>query len=178
MDTITLQADGYLNLDGKKVEASPLVHLGAMISVEKKATLRSYFYMLSKYPQLQELNSFFPTILDMYHQCDHHSCRNDQFDFLELTKTIEMVGFPGEPRLEFYQSFHGTRGEQTFEIRDYDLSTILDMDIRIGRLKHVIFGDRMDVFKFDTVFTLFEFIDGIAWELGFQWAPTECQLRS
>jgi hypothetical protein len=35
----------------------------------------------------------------------------------------------------------------------------------------------MDVFEFETVFTLFEFIDGIAWELSFHGTPDACDLR-
>ena len=47
----------------------------------------------------------------------------------------------------------------------------------LARLKHIVFGDKVDIFEFDTVFTLFEFIEGIAWELSFHVAPTECALR-
>ena len=49
--------------------------------------------------------------------------------------------------------------------------------VRLGSLRHVVFGDSVDVFEFDTVFTLFEFIDGIAWELSFQNTPITCELR-
>ena len=47
---------------------------------------------------------------------------------------------------------------------------------KLGVLKHVIFGDKVDVFEFDTVFNLFEFIGGIIWELSFQGTPKECAL--
>ena len=38
-------------------------------------------------------------------------------------------------------------------------------------------GDQVDVFEFDTVFTLFELVEGIGWELGFHGTPRECQIR-
>jgi hypothetical protein len=40
----------------------------------------------------------------------------------------------------------------------------------------VIFGDNIDTFVFDTVYTLFEFVDGVAWQLGFQGAPEVCHI--
>jgi hypothetical protein len=88
-----------------------------------------------------------------------------------------MIGFPGQPRLEIYNSFHGVRGDETCEIRSLQIDSLLDMPIKLGRLKHIVFGDKVDIFEFDTVFTLFEFIEGIAWELSFHVAPTECALR-
>ena len=50
------------------------------------------------------------------------------------------------------------------------------MPLKLGMLKHIIFGDKVDVFEFDTVFSLFEFIDGIVWELSFHGTPKECAL--
>jgi hypothetical protein len=57
------------------------------------------------------------------------------------------------------------------------LENLLDLPVKLGRLKHVIFGDRVDIFEFDTVYTLFEFIDGIAWELSFHGTPKQCEIR-
>ena len=37
--------------------------------------------------------------------------------------------------------------------------------------------DRVDIFEFDTVYTLFELIDGIAWELSFHGTPKQCEIR-
>ena len=54
---------------------------------------------------------------------------------------------------------------------------IFDMPVRIGKLKHVVFGDKVDVLEFDTVFNLFEFIEGIVWQLSFHRSPKECALR-
>jgi hypothetical protein len=88
-----------------------------------------------------------------------------------------MIGFPGTPRLEIYNSFQGIRGDQTCEIRSLQIDNLLDMEVKLGRLKHIVLGDKVDIFEFDTVFTFFEFIEGIAWELSFHVAPTECALR-
>ena len=105
------------------------------------------------------------------------NCLTESIDKLELRKTVEMIGFPGEPRLEIYNSFQGIRGDESCEIRSLQFDSLLDMPVKLGKLKHMVFGDKVDIFEFDTVFTLFEFIDGIAWELSFHVAPTECALR-
>ena len=52
----------------------------------------------------------------------------------------------------------------------------MDMPLKLGVLKHIVFGDKVDVFEFETVFNLFEFIEGIIWELSFQGTPKECTL--
>jgi hypothetical protein len=104
-------------------------------------------------------------------------CRTHAFDRLEFGKTVEMIGFPGKPRLEIYHSLYGAVGTEKVEIRQIPLEELLDMPLGLGRLKHIVFGDRVDVLEFDTVFTLFEFIEGIVWELGFQGTLMACELR-
>jgi hypothetical protein len=97
-------------------------------------------------------------------------------DYLEFYKTVEMVGFPGEPRLEIYHTLSGVCGSDNLEIKSFNLESILDMPLKLGVLKHIVFGDKVDVFEFDTVFNLFEFIGGIIWELSFQGTPKECAI--
>jgi hypothetical protein len=67
--------------------------------------------------------------------------------------------------------------EKPVPIKDYQVDMLLDLTVCLGKLRHVIFGDSVDVFEFDTVYTLFEFVEGIGWELGFHGTPRECQLR-
>ena len=71
----------------------------------------------------------------------------------------------------------GISGNEAVEIRSSRLEGLLDVSLRLGKLKHVVFGDKVDVFEFDTVFTLFELIDGIAWELSFHGTPEACEIR-
>ena len=51
------------------------------------------------------------------------------------------------------------------------------MPVKLGKLKHMVLGDQVDIFEFETVFSLFEFIDGIAWELSFHGIPESCEIR-
>ena len=132
--------------------------------------------MLDQYALLVDLNTFFPTYIEQYRNCPGQGCAAGATDHLEFSKTIEMIGFP-EKRLEIYNSFSVVCGSEAFEIRSMQLDQLLDIPLKLGRLKHVIFGDPVDVFEFDTVFTLFEFIEGIAWQLSFHVTPTQCELR-
>ena len=89
-----------------------------------------------------------------------------------------MIGFPGDPKLEIYRSLTGCKEDEEgrLDLKLVPLRLLLDMPLTLGRLRHVIFGDNIDTFEFDTVYTLFEFVDGVVWQLGFQSAPEACHI--
>ena len=176
MNSVTLKTDGSIDHNGKKVQSEILGFLSSQIKLEKAYTLRSFFQMLDQYKLLVDLNTFFPTFTEQYRNCPPQGCSAGAPDYLEFSKTVEMIGFP-EKRLEIYNSFSGVYQKEAFEIRSLQLESLLDLPVTLGRLKHVIFGDSVDLFEFDTVFTLFEFIDGIAWELSFHVTPAQCEIR-
>ena len=134
--------------------------------------------MLEIHGTLLHLNAFFPDLIDQFHRAADDGCRVDGIDGLVLEKTVEMIGFPGEPRLEIYRSVTGKGAGKSVRIRDFQLDMLLDTQLLLGKLKHVIFGDHVDVFEFDTVFTLFELVEGIGWEFGFHGTPRQCQMVS
>lgn len=177
MNTVILMSDGTIVHNRKTVEVKPLIFLSYRAKLEEEYTLRSYFQMLEKYPLLADLNIFFPSYMERYRTSKESGCDDDSLDYLELGKTIEMIGFPGKPRMEIFNSFHGIHGGEMCEIKNFQIEDILDMQIRLGRLKHIVLGDKVDVFEFETVFSLFELIDGIAWELSFHGIPKQCELR-
>ena len=88
-----------------------------------------------------------------------------------------MIGYPGKPRLEIYHSLQGRSGSETEQLKSSSLEGLLDMPVKLGKLKHMVLGDQVDIFEFETVFSLFEFIDGIAWELSFHGTPEACEIR-
>jgi hypothetical protein len=97
---------------------------------------------------------------------------------LELSKVVEVIGHPAPPRLEIYQVFRGVDADGLdVEIKSHPVETLLDVPVVLGRLRHVVFGDRVDEFRFQTVCNLFEFQEGISWQLAFHGAPMECALR-
>jgi hypothetical protein len=177
MNNVILLKDGSMTHNGKTIEDDPLVFLSFKVDLEKGYVLRSYFQMLLKYPLFMELNAFFPTYIEQYLTSSENKCCYEGLDHLEFSKTVEMIGFPGRPRLEIYNSFHGIRANETCEIKSIQLESLLDMPLKLGSLKHIVFEDKMDILEFDTVFSLFEYIDGIAWELSFHSGSLQCELR-
>jgi hypothetical protein len=132
--------------------------------------------MFEDYPVLTSLNPFLPTLIEQYLSCPKSGCSFDDVHHFEFHKTVEMIGFPGKPRLEIYNSFKGLKNGAVLDPRATRIEQILDVPVWLGKLKHVVFGDKADIFEFETVYSLFEFIDGIAWELSFFGAPTQCEI--
>ena len=176
MYVVSLKRDGAIHYKQSAVDSDVLKYLSYQIELEETYTLRSFFEMVEKYELLGKLNSFLPTCIEQYLNCPEQGCDSEIIDHLEFAKTVEMIGFP-EKRLEIYSSIRGIHQNDAVEIRSLQLNSLLDMPLKLGRLKHVVFGDRVDIFEFDTVFTLFEFIDGITWELSFHVIPEQCELR-
>ena len=177
MNTVTLKSNGTLFCDGKPVADEPLMCLGMRVVLDKGVRLRSIFRMIENYPLLARLNAFFPTYMEQYREMPPDGCTCDDFGCIVFSKTVEMIGYPGEPRLEIYSSLKGEGGDIPCEIRNYELEHLLDMPLQLGKLRHIVFGDRVEEFAFGTVFNLFEFIDGIVWELSFHGTLRACALR-
>lgn len=176
MHEVSLKRDGTIQYNQSAVGSEVLKYLSYQIRLEEKYSLRSFFKMIEKYELLGKLNSFLPTGIEQYLSCPEQGCESVMIDYLEFSKTVEMIGYP-DRKLEIYSSIRGMLEKDAVEIRSLQLNSLLDMPLRLGRLKHVVFGDRVDIFEFDTVFTLFEFIDGITWDLSFHVIPEQCELR-
>ena len=176
MDIITLKKDGTINQNGKTVNSVVLNLLSSQIALEEGYSLRSFFEMLDKYALFSELSAFFPMYTEQYHGCPKHGCHAGFLDNLQFGKTVEMIGVP-DKRLEIYNSLIGLQASEASEVRYMQLDNLLDLPLKLGKLKHIVFGDCVDIFEFDTVYTLFEFIDGIGWELSFHATPEQCELR-
>jgi hypothetical protein len=176
MEFITLKKDGSINQNGKTIKSVVLNLLSSQISLEEGYSLRSFFEMLEQYPLFSELSAFFPMYTEQYRSCPQNGCDAGFFDYLEFGKTVEMIGVP-DKRLEIYNSLVGLQANEASEIRSLQLHSLLDLPLKLGKLRHIVFGDKVDIFEFETVFTLFEFIDGIGWELSFHATPEQCELR-
>lgn len=177
MNRLMLKTGGEIVNNGRTVSGSPLGCLNHQLALEEGYTLRSLFRMIDAHPLLAELNEFCPSHLKDFRDAPENGCESDEIEHLELTKTVEMIGFPGKPRLEIYISLYGVQNGEMCQIKSIPLVNLLDMPLTLGRLRHVIFGDKVDIFEFETVFNLFEFIDGVAWELSFHSAPLHCNIR-
>jgi hypothetical protein len=179
MNQITLQIDGSIHsgIHPSGEAKSAIGHLGDRVLLEDGYCLRCFFRLLAQHPELLGLSEFLPGLMERYRQLAEAVAGYPVKDTLEFGKTIEMIGVPCRPRLEMYASLRSPSKEQPLEIRSMDLAGLLDIPLGLGKLRHIIFGDRVDEFEFETAYTLFEFIDGIAWELGFLTSPGECNIR-
>ncbi|MEW6265624.1 MAG: hypothetical protein AB1641_21330 [Thermodesulfobacteriota bacterium] len=175
MSEVFLANDGSI-LTGRSAPAgAPLVYLGGRVELAPDYTLRGYFRMLEKYPLLAGLNEFIPALQERYRAAGDEP--PTVLERLEFGKNVEMIGFPGQPRLEIYTALRGVSGRESFDLRAYRLESLLDLPLRLGGLRHIILGDRVDLLEFGTVFLLFEFIEGLAWDLSFAVGSTQCELR-
>lgn len=175
MNQITLQADGRLRFGDQAIEADPLRYLGFEVLLEPMCTLRSFFQSISRHPGLKALNPFLDSFLEYCQQCNPDGCICQEIDHLALWRNVEIIGHPPPARMELSVSLKGFRGPDRCDIRPYWLENLLDMPLKLGRLNHVVFGDTMNTLQFDTVFNLFELIDGICWQLSFHNLPAICR---
>lgn len=104
MNSITLTSQGVIISEERPIETGPLLFLSSRVELAQDFTLRSYFKLIENYPLLSELNTFFAACLERYQKSPLRDCKDSSIDFITLTKTIEMVGFPGNPRIEIYHS--------------------------------------------------------------------------
>jgi hypothetical protein len=192
MDMVTLTKDGRLQSNSRETDNSPsrpiqaepdiLSCLGSRVQLEEDFSLRSFFTLLARYTELRRMSQFFAAAEAEARRCPPEGCTTPDFTELVFAKTVELTGAPGEPVMNVFTTFRGMlpevgTGPRCGEIRFHSLNMLLDMPIRLGRLRHVVFGDRTSMLECDTTFSLFEIIEGIAWELGFQGGSQQCSLR-
>jgi hypothetical protein len=178
MDEITLARDGFIIRNNGTQETDPLCVLGARVRLAEGYTLRSFITMLALVPLFARLSPFAKDLAAGLADWPGSGCIPAGIKRLELQKTVEIIGHPAPPRLEIYHALRGVGTDgQDLEIKPYPVETLLDLPLVLGRLRHVVFGDRMDEFRFQTVVNLFEFQEGIGWQLAFHGAPVECALR-
>ena len=206
MESIRLTADGTLIRPDGAAVAEALSALPDALKLDADCVLRSFFGLLRLHPVLQSLSGFLPHALAELDNCPASGCYDEDMPGLVLGKTMELIGFPGEPRAELYCWLRGlgpedqaglfasalaTSGERApggqrppmerlmeadREIRFIPLQLLLDTPLHLGGLKHVVLGDANRHLLCETRFTLFEFVDGLAWELGFQGGTQQCNI--
>lgn len=199
MESIRLTEKGQLLDQNGKALADPLPALSSALVFDGDCSLRSFFSMLAGYPALQKLSRFLPHALEEAQKCPLSGCLGDELRILVLGKTMELIGFPGKPRAELYMWLRGhdlapdrvpaeengdspqdarlaALMEADKEIRFVPLQILLDVPLLLGGLKHVVLGDVNRHLFCRSRFTLFEVVDGLAWELGFQGGAQQCSL--
>lgn len=176
-EEVILEKSGKLITAKGYSVSDPLTALAAQLRLEDGFSLRGVVRMLRQYPELQRLSQFAPDLAG-HAQETPASPADLCLERLEFSRVVEIIGAPEPPRLEVYHILRGCTGDFCdMEIKGWRVETLLDVPLRIGALRHIVFGDAVHTFRFETVCTLFDFIDGIVWQLAFHGAPQECALR-
>lgn len=177
MNKVLLKKSGELEEHRGRLASDALPFLGAHLELEDGFTLRGFIRLLNRYPDLQRLSNFLPEMA-VRAWPKPEECVSSGLDCLEFSRVVEMIGAPEPPKLEVYHILRGCMaGSGSEEIRNWQVENLLDVPIRLGLLRHVVFGDEVQTFRFETDCTLFDFIDGVIWQLAFHGAPQECALR-
>jgi hypothetical protein len=177
METVLLRADGVMCEDGRPLPGDPLAMLGRAVELGEGYRLRSFFLMLERYPELTRLSVFLPWFMEKYPGWPKKAPIPLGVDGLRLDRTVEMIGYPGPARLEIYSGLIGTCGAEEVEIKPHPVETLLEAPLALGSCTHKVLGDRFGDMAFATVFSLFEFIEAVSWQLSFHGSPMECALR-
>lgn len=177
MNAIILKNDGSITHPEMKHGADILSCLGTPVVLSEDFTLAGFMRLIGKYADLVRLSDVLPGLSEAFGAVKADELLPSGLDGLELTKSVEMIGFPGPVRLEIYSSVRGLKNGEAADIRHEPVETMLSAPLRLGSLRHVIFGDKIEEMVFDTTFTLFEMVDSLAWELGFHNAPLTCAVR-
>ena len=177
MPDASLFPDGTIRVGEGPVVIDPLPLLGHTIRLDPAYSLRSFFAMLGRYAALLRLGEFLEGALAEARACPPGGCVTASLQCLELRKVVRLIGFPGKPRVEILTVFDGLGGGERQEIRFVGFDSLLDMPVRLGKLRHEVLGDTVSVLECETEYGLFEMIEGVAWELGFHQVPQHCTLR-
>lgn len=178
MDEVLLNADGTLAARSGNLVADPLGALGARLRFGSGLCLRGFMRMLVLHPVLARLSDFAPDFAAAYGSWPPGDCCPAGMEALEFCRVVELIGHPGPPRLEIYHTLRGRLAAGSDEeVKGWRVEMLLDVPLRMGPLKHVVFGDQVSRFRFETVVNLFDFIEGVLWQLAFHGTPLECALR-
>ena len=103
-------------------------------------------------------------------------CRYPGLEALRLGKRVELTGFPGTPRVDVYLAVEGV-GDELPELRFFRLRDMLDTPLQTGTARHVLLGETATALDAETSFTVFDLLEGMGWELGFQGGSLTCNLK-
>jgi len=151
--------------------------LSHTIALDKDFTLASFFALVSQYPDLIKLSPLLDTYLTMAEAGSEQFLKAREIEKLVFYKTIAMKGFPGKPGIQIYNSLKGIKENQTKDLKFFQMESLLGHELILGDLKHIIFGDGQDKFTYETFYSFFELIEGITWEMSFNFNPLQCALR-
>ncbi|MCP3940444.1 MAG: hypothetical protein GY710_03055 [Desulfobacteraceae bacterium] len=177
MEKITLTKEGLILKKKTAVTVDVFSLLSNTIELEPGFTLASFFALISQYPELIKMSQLLETFLTMVKAGNGQFPKTLEIEKLVFFKTIAMKGFPGKPGIQIYNSLKGIKDNQTKILKFFQMESLLEHELILGDLKHIIFGDGQDMFTYETFYSLFELIEGVTWEMSFNFNPLQCSIR-
>ncbi len=177
MEKVLLTRDGRIMKRGKPFTGNPLALLSNLVELADGYRLSSFFAMIKAHTVYIQMSELLDPLLTMADDAGKGYPKASEIDGLIFYKTIAMKGFPGKPGVEIYNSLKGVKGEKILGLKFFQMASLLEHDLRLGELKHIIFGDGQDMFTYDTFYSLYELIDGVTWEMSFNFNPLQCSIR-
>lgn len=179
MERVTATASGVLVCGGQRAPDPVLSLLGRPLDLETGVTLASIAALFHTYPFLQDLSPFVPSFLKAFSQGDSpvQPAIPSAHTELELFRTVAMQGYPGTPRVHLFLTLKVRDGQGVQPLDLYPVESLRVMPLRLGKLRHTVFGDTLDTELFDTDYLLFDVLDSLMWELSFYLDKTQCGIR-
>ncbi len=177
MHRLTITHQGRILLDDRILTGDPFHLLGEAVMLDAGFTLGSWFSLIQWHPELQRLSRFLPGLVSDIAAHAAEEGEHPEVRRLEMVRTVELVGHPPPPRLDIYVSIFGFFDAHETPIKHIPPQQLLGTPLALGQCRHMVLGDRLSHFSVATTFTLFEFIEAVAWQLSFHGAATECTLR-
>lgn len=183
MNEIILTQNGELKRQNGTPAPDPLAVLASRVTLGEGVCLRSVLRLLARHPELQRLSEFGPGLAAQLPAWPAEGCLAPGLESLEFARVVEVIGHPPPARLEVYHvlrgrlSGGGDAGGEDVEIKSWQVEQLLDVPLRLGPLRQVVFGDRVDRAPMQSDCTLFDLLDAVVWQLAFHSTPRECALR-
>lgn len=177
MHRLNIKKCGTIFEGQSAVSGNPLRFSGSAVSLEPSFTLASYFLMLNAYPELQQLSEMIPALMEIAGPHLEHPEKEETLTGLVFFKTIEIKGDKLPPELTLYNQVKGKDDHGLKNLKFFHIETLLGHHLSLAPLEHIVFGDTQDTLQFDTFYSLFEFVESIAWQLSFNFNPLQCSIR-
>ncbi|MCG8637693.1 MAG: hypothetical protein MI863_27960 [Desulfobacterales bacterium] len=177
MENIVLTQGGRILKRGVPFTGNPISLLSHLVTLEHGFRLSSFFAMVRAHTDYIQLSELAEPLLSMAEEAGKGYPKSAELDGLVFYKTIAMKGFPGKPGVEIYNSLKGVKGEKHLGLKFFQMAGLLEHELRLGELKHIIFGDGQDMFTYETHYSLYELIEGVIWEMSFNFNPLQCSIR-
>jgi len=146
-----------------------------VLELHPDCTLRSVFALLRRCPLYQELVPGLASAVKEAEELPQDGCVSSAVKGLSVAKSVEITGYPGAPRVDVYLRLEG-EGKNAPELRFLQLGELLDIPLRLGGARHILLGEAAALVC-EASFTLFELIECIGWELGFQGGSLTCNIE-